>query len=237
MSKKEGLLKRAWNVLLRRGPLAVAGTVIIRLAHFVFEHHEGYILERDLNEPIDQFEAQTPCECKFLDDETEIDQLLAVQPKRTREIIQDRLAAGKLCNIVKVGDKIVHVTWGDSGDVYLPNPSGRVFGKKKVVTFPEGYVYREGSYTPPEERRKGYSKASSSFSFGAIRDLGFHTAIATVACKNIPMLRGMVLFKYLLKKKVTYVRVLGIKFRKVEDVTWDDAPPEVRDYAARTPRR
>ena len=147
------------------------------------------------------------------------------------------LAAGKLCNIVKVGYKIVHVAWADSGTVYLPNPSGRVFSKKKYVTFPEGYVYREGVYTPPEERRKGYTAASTSYNYRALRDMGFHTEFGTVACKNIPMLRGTMGFGSRLKKKVRYVKVLGIKFRKVEDVTWDDAPPEVRSDAARTPSR
>jgi hypothetical protein len=219
MAEKPGLLRRAWNVLLKRGPLSVGKTVMARVAHFIYEHHEGYILERDLHEPIEQYEAKTPCECKFLENEEEIDQLIAMQPNRTREVINERLAAGKRCNIVRVGDKIVYVGWGDTGDVYLPNPSGRVFSKKKVVTFPEGYIYREGSYTPPEERRKGYMNASFSFAFKALRDMGYRTAICTVACKNEPMLKGAAKYGYRRTKKVKYVKVLGVKSRKVEDLT------------------
>lgn len=222
MAEKPGLLIRAWNVLLQRGPLSVAETVITRVAHFIYEHHEGYILERDLHEPIEQLQAKTPCECKFLETDEEIDQVATVFSNRPREDIKGMLDAGKRCVIVKAGEKIVRVGWSDSGDVYLPKPSGRVFSKKKLVTFPEGYAYTEGSYTLPEERRKGYTNACDSFHLLALAELGFHKVITTIACKNEPMLRGAKKTGHRLTKRVNYCRILGIRFRKVEDVTEPD---------------
>jgi hypothetical protein len=123
---------------------------------------------------------------------------------------------------VKVGEKIVRVGWSDSGDVYLPNPSGRVFSKKKLVTFPEGCAYTESSYTLPEERRKGYTDACDSFHLLALAELGFHKVIATIACKNQPMLRAAKKTGHRPTKKVNYSRILGMRFRKVENVAEPD---------------
>ena len=133
-------------------------------------------------------------------------------------LLHDGMLPGYLVGV----EKVVRVGWSDSGEVYLPNPSGRVFSKKKLVTFPEGCAYTEGSYTLPEERRKGYTDACDSFHLLALAGLGFHKVITTIACKNEPMLRGAKKTGHRRIKKVNYWRILGIRFRKVEDVTETD---------------
>jgi len=232
-----GLLKRALNVLSRRGVLSVGRIFVARAVHFVFERHEGYILELDLTKPIEQFEASTACECKYLETDDEIDQLAAMHPKHPGESIKAWLDAGKQCAIVKVDGKVVYVAWSDSGTVYLPNPSARVFSKEKSVTFPEGYVYRERAYTPPEERMKGFMNACFSFHMQSLSDRGFPRAITTVACKNVPSLVAVQEQGWYPTKKVRYVKVLGVKFRKVEDVTWDDVLSGIGTQTFPTPQR
>jgi len=136
--------------------------------------------------------------------ESDFDQLIALRPFLTEEVIRLRLEAGHRPYIAKTDEKIVHACAVAVEKAY----SGYL-----QIAFPlsprEVYFYEV--YTVPEYRRNRLHSAGLSLVSRKMRQLGYQHGMAFIYPHNRPALRSLKKIGFRKKGHIGFVEIFGIR--------------------------
>ncbi len=170
-------LQRAWRVLREEG---------WRSFWFKLLGDLGYrrlcLLECSLTEPIQVVKPKLAIDLDWLKP-NELDEYLAVQPVRTRELFADRLTRGDCCLIARHQGRIVAGMWAC-------RHQARITYLERELRLADGEVYTFDAFTAPEFRGQAIAPALSTELLRRFRDAGCQRALRATAPENQSALRA-----------------------------------------------
>jgi GNAT superfamily N-acetyltransferase len=142
---------------------------------------EYLVLVKDLRLPLPGIPANESLRWTPLT-ESQIDQVLAINPALSEAEIRRRLKEGQECLLAWIGKSPVHYRWDATASPYLPYLG-------KTLRFLEGDIFATDAFTHPAYRGRGIQTASSIMALHRARDLGLSRFITMPAWWNAPSLR------------------------------------------------
>jgi len=142
---------------------------------------EYLVLVKDLRLPLPGIPANESLRWTPLT-ESQIDQVLAINPALFEVEIRRRLKEGQECLLCWIGESLVHYRWDATVSPYLPYLD-------KTLRFLQGDIFATDVFTHPAFRGRGIQTASSIMALHRARDSGLSRFITMPAWWNAPSLR------------------------------------------------
>ena len=142
---------------------------------------EYLVLVKDLRLPLPGIPANESLRWTPLT-ESQIDQVLAINPALSEAEIRRRWEDGQECLLGWIGEALAHYRWDATLSPYLPYLG-------KTLRFLEGDIHGTDNFTHPAFRGRGIYTASSIVALHRARDHGLSRSIGIVAWWNAPSLR------------------------------------------------
>jgi GNAT superfamily N-acetyltransferase len=139
-------------------------------------HKRGIILERRLDEPIDEVTPRCSVEFGPLGP-SDIEEFLRFHPDRRREYIERRFSMGDLCFAARHGGALASTTWACRSQHWVPD-------LHFMWHVAPGEVYLYDSYTAPQLRKRGLFPALGTHILRYFRSLEVERALTTIAPEN-----------------------------------------------------
>jgi len=127
--------------------------------------------------------TRLPTEIRELDP-AELTTYLAFRPEQPEEVVWRRWARGDRCFVAWGEDRIGHAGWSATGRGPIDYLDGDL-----QLTARDMFLY--DSYTRPDSRRAGLSRARYAHLVRYARGAGAHRLLAVVATENRPGLRAL----------------------------------------------
>jgi RimJ/RimL family protein N-acetyltransferase len=145
-------------------------------------HHSGVILERRLDEPIDDVTPRCSVEFGPLG-RSDIEEFLRFHPDRRREFIERRFSTGDLCFAARHEGALASTTWACRSKHWVPD-------LHFMWHVAPGEVYLYDSYTAPQLRERGLFAALGTHVLRYFRSLDVERVLTTIAPENTASLRS-----------------------------------------------
>ena len=188
------VLRRAIEVVRNEGIAAlwfkVLGETVYRRA---------IVIERRLEEPIDDVAARVPVVLGLLD-EKQIEEYVRLRPEADPREVLRRLREGQLCHTASHDGRLVYVSWASMRRAWIE------YLEREIELAPEE-VYSYEVFAAPEFRGTGIMAATGVFRLRYFRDRGYRRIIAVVMPENKRAFRAFVKLGYRSCGTMGYVRI------------------------------
>jgi ribosomal protein S18 acetylase RimI-like enzyme len=109
----------------------------------VYQSFDGYILEKKILRKINVCQPKIPVKIEMMNNKNHKN-LKIFGPNFSKKKNKNQLKKGQISFLALDGNKVIGMAWFTSGKIFIPQVSGRVFGKKKQVDFGKktGYIFK-----------------------------------------------------------------------------------------------